>query len=441
MNTRSLVALLALPAFFASNAAAQQPAPPATATAAASFVDPQNGVSLEQAIKRALAEEPSIRSVRTGIDSARALQNQAGSRRNPSLTVEYRGEPAGTDNQTMLSVEWPLDLFRREGRIAVAARETSVAELSVADRERLLASDVRGRVGEVLVAVRELTILEELAGAARRQYELLSSRVEEGASPPLDRDLMDVERRRLDADRLLQLGRVEAAMFQLKRMLGLSPADPLRVRETLEERVDRESTAMRAPVEAAGQRSDVREAEARIALSDARIDRADREGRFDVSLFGGYTRMDAAFPQFGLSPAGTPEPIRGLFHYVTGGAMVTLPFFNRNQGEIAAVRSERTGAILAHDAARLDAQAEIEMARSSDQRAREAVQVYGTSARTLARQNLSVVRQSYELGRTTIFEVLAEQKRYLEQERGYTDILRQAYEARTALRRALGELQ
>jgi outer membrane protein TolC len=69
------------------------------------------------------------------------------------------------------------------------------------------------------------------------------------------------------------------------------------------------------------------------------------------------------------------------------------------------------------------------------------VRIYAGDARALARQNLSVVRQSYELGRTTIFEVLAEQKRYLDLERAYTETLRAAYEARTALNRAVGEVR
>jgi cobalt-zinc-cadmium efflux system outer membrane protein len=124
---------------------------------------------------------------------------------------------------------------------------------------------------------------------------------------------------------------------------------------------------------------------------------------------------------------------------VTGGATVTLPIFNRNQGELAAARAERDGAVAAHDAARLSADTEIAAARAADRRAREAMEVYSGEVRTLARQNLNVVRQSYDLGRVTIFEVLAEQKRYLEQERAYTETLRLAYEARTALKRAMGE--
>jgi cobalt-zinc-cadmium efflux system outer membrane protein len=405
------------------------------------FIDPVYGLSLDEAVTRALAQEPSLRASRTTVDVARGMQTQAGLRRNLAFSAELRGEPAGSDNQTMLSVEWPLDLFRREGRVAVAASEVTAAELSVADRERLLASAVRARFGDVLAAVRDLTVLEELVAASRRQLDLLRARVEEGASPPLDRDLVAVEARRIDADRLLQLGRTERAIFELKRMLGVAPTESLRLKETLEDVVTRESAALPQINNAAEQRPDVREAQSRIAVFDAKIDRAGRDGRMDVSLFGGYMRMDAGFPQLGLSTTGTPEPIRGVFHYVTGGATVTLPIFNRNQGEVSAARAERAGAVAAHDAARLSADSEIAAARVSDQRAQEAVRVYGVEVRTLARQNLNVVRQSYELGRTTIFEVLAEQKRYLDQERAYSETLRLAYEARTMLKRAVGEIR
>jgi outer membrane protein TolC len=52
-----------------------------------------------------------------------------------------------------------------------------------------------------------------------------------------------------------------------------------------------------------------------------------------------------------------------------------------------------------------------------------------------------MVTQSYELGRATVIDVLAEQRRYLEVERAYTAALRAAYEARTALTRALGDVR
>jgi outer membrane protein TolC len=121
--------------------------------------------------------------------------------------------------------------------------------------------------------------------------------------------------------------------------------------------------------------------------------------------------------------------------------MLTLPVLNRNQGEAAVARAERTGAAAAYDAARLAAEAELASARTRDEHARRAVTLYSAGAQALARQNLAVIGQSYELGRVTVFDVLAERRRYLEVERAYTDALRAAYEARTALNRALGELR
>ena len=411
----------------------------AAAQTPGTFVDPANGLSLDQAIARALAQEPSIRAARTTVDAARGMREQAGLRRNIATTAEFRGEPSGTDNQTTIGVEWPLDLFRKAGRVGVADREVAAAELSVADRDRLLAADVRARFGDALVAIRGLAVLDELIDVSRRQHEVLRAQVDQGASPPLERDLFDVELRRLNADRTLQLGRVEQAMFELKRLLGASPDVTIRLRDTLEDVVNRDSSAAPAPPDAGERRADIREAAARVAVAAVKIDRAERDGRLDVSLFGGYMRMDAGFPQFGLSPAGSPEPIRGVFHYITGGATVTLPRFNRNQGDVAAARAERAGAVALQEAATLSARIEIAAARAADQRAREAVLLFAGDGQTLARQNLSIVRQSYELGRTTIFEVVAEQKRYLDFERAYTEALRAAYEARTALNRALGE--
>jgi cobalt-zinc-cadmium efflux system outer membrane protein len=312
----------------------------------------------------------------------------------------------------------------------------------VADRERVLAADVRTRYGDVVATIRDLTLFDEVVAATQNQFDLLRSRVEQGASPPLERDLLDVELRRAQAERLLQTARTETAVFELKRVLGMNADATLTVRDTFETLVQRESAVapqvwdMSTTVE---QRADVREAAARIDTAVAKVDRAQSEGRFDVSLFGNYMRMDAGFPQRGFAPDGRLERVRGQFNYWSAGAMVTIPVLNRNQGEVAVARAEQTGATAAHEAARLAAEAELASARVRDERAREAVKIYGSGAQSLARLNLTVVGQSYELGRVTVFEVLAERRRYLEVERAYTEALRAAYEARTALNRALGE--
>ena len=436
------IALSVLIATLLTGVSSSAQSPGGQASLISQFVDPVNGLSLEQAIARAIEQEPSLRESRSQVEVAQGTKIQASLRPNPSVSFERREEPGGTDNLTTVGVEWPLDLFRRGGRIAVADREVATAQLAVADRQRVLAADVRTRYGDVLATIRDLALFDEMVAATQNQFNLLRSRVEQGASPPLERDLLDVELRRVQADRLLQTARTETAMFELKRVLGMKADATLTVRDTFEALVQRESTEapqvrdMPASVE---QRADVREAAARVDTAVAKIDRAQSEGRFDVSLFGNYMRMDAGFPQRGFAPDGGLERVRGQFNYWSAGAMVTIPVLNRNQGEVAVARAERTGAAAAHGATRLAAEAELAAARARDERAREAVKIYGGGAQILARQNLTVVGQSYELGRVTVFEVLAERRRYLDVERAYTETLRAAYEARTALNRALGE--
>ena len=48
--------------------------------------------------------------------------------------------------------------------------------------------------------------------------------------PPLDRDLLEVEVRRLQAERVRAAGRAEVAILQLKQLLGMDPAEPLLLR-------------------------------------------------------------------------------------------------------------------------------------------------------------------------------------------------------------------
>ena len=348
------------------------------------FVDPASGLSLEQAIALAIAQEPSLRAARGQVEVAQGGKIQASLRPNPSVSFERREEPGGTDNLTTVGVEWPLDLFRRDGRIAVADREVATARLSVVDRERVLGADVRTRYGDVLATIRDLALFEEVVAATRIQFDLLRSRVEQGASPPLERDLLDVELRRVQAERLLQTARTETAVFELKRVFGMKADATLTVRDTFVALVQRESAVapqvgdMSTTVE---QRADVREAAARIDTAVARIDRARSEGRFDVSLFGNYMRMDAGFPQRGFAPDGGLERVRGQFNYWSAGAMVTIPVLNRNQGDVAVARAERTGAAAAYDAARLAAEAELASAGARDGRAREAVQFMALARR------------------------------------------------------------
>src|SRR5204863_540970 len=124
--------------------------------------------------------------------------------------------------------------FRRDARIAVADRIVAVMERSVGDRERLLAAEIRERIGLVLAAVRRLDVLDSLVQASRQTVALLDAQVREGAAPPIDRDTASVELQRLRASRELAIGRADTAVAELRPRLGLSAQAPVRLRESLD---------------------------------------------------------------------------------------------------------------------------------------------------------------------------------------------------------------
>jgi outer membrane protein TolC len=349
---------------------------------------------------------------------------------------ERRDAPAGMDAQTMASIEWPLELGRRPGRMAVAERQIGLAELSVADRERRLTADVRSRYGAVLVGARLLDVLTEMAEVTRRQRDLAAARVDAGASPTVERDTLDVELGRLDADVHLQTGRVHASLSDLRRLMAAPADERLLLRDTLEDARRRVPVSADDAASDGGTRPDVREAEARVAVADARVEQIRREARPELKIFGGYMRMDSGYSQFGQTATGALEPVSGVFHYATGGLKVTLPF-NRSQGDAQAARAERAGAAAAVEAVRLTVEAERQAAKANLEAAGAAVRVLERT-RATARRLLDVVGQSQALGRGTLADVLMERRRFVEVERAYVEALGAEYDAAVMVNLAMG---
>jgi len=360
-------------------------------------------------------------------------------RPNPTTSFEARGEPGGTDSLVSIGVQWPLDLFRRSGRVATADQQVAASQAGAADRERVLVSDVRRQYGRAAAAIRAAGVASVLAATVERQLALVRGRVDEGAAPRLDRELLEVEWRRLQAARAIAEGRAEREVLAIKPLLGMTADEVLILRDPLDVLVQDGEGRRSEPATSVAERPDVRMAALQVAVAAAGVDQARREGRIDLSLVGSYMRMDAGFPQLGLSSAGAPERVRGQFNYILGGVVVALPLMDRQQGRVTAARAEQAAADARRAATELAARGEVEAAEVRDRSARRALEAYGAEARDLAKHNLDVVRQTFELGRGTVQDVLIEQRRYLEFEQGYTDTLLEAWEAQADLVRAKGE--
>src|SRR3989449_9121251 len=124
-------------------------------------------------------------------------------------------------------------------------------------------------------------------------------------------------------------------------------------------------------------RSDLLVARAEVAMAEAMIQKEKAEGRWDASVNVGYMRQDFGYDLRGLTASGSTQPIQDVFHYVGAGVSITLPVHHQNQG----------------------------------------------------------------LGRATLLDVIAEQRRYIDIETGYTEAVKQTYDAVVDIERAVGTLE
>ena len=173
-------------------------------------------------------------------------------------------------------------------------------------------------------------------------------------------------------------------------------------------------------------------------MAQAKVRKEEAEGRWDASVNVGYMRQNFGFDLNGLNQRGEPRPITDIFHYVGGGVTVTLPVRNRNQGHVAAALAETQAASRREEFAVLGVRQEVQAAFVQYEAATRARETYAHGVRDLARENLEVIRKAYQLGRTSLLEVITEQRRYIDIEMGYTDALQHAYNAVVELERAVG---
>jgi len=398
---------------------------------------PVDRMTVDELIARALAAHPEIGATRLEVDAASARVQQAGLRPNPMLDVG--GQKAlGPDNNLVVGVTLPLDLNgRKEGRVGVAERELDVRRAQLAERERRLRADLRMKASEVLAARRNLGTTRDLLETNRRAIDILRARVRQGAMSALDENLQAVETNRLETIVTTLASRLDVLLLQLKTLAGLPPEAPLDLVGDLAGAgalPDQGDVTRRA----AQDRPDLAVARGEAAAAAARIRKEEAEGRWDASVNVGYQRQQMGFGVMGITKSGGLREVEDTFHYFGGGFTVTLPVRNRNQGNIAAARAEAAAAERRRDLLDLTVRQEIAAAYAQHAGARRGADLYERGVLQIARRNFDTIRQAYELGRGSLLDVIAEQRRYIEIEAGYTDALKQLYDAVAEVERATG---
>jgi cobalt-zinc-cadmium efflux system outer membrane protein len=432
------IVLAAWLSFTAPAILAQSPnATPTPNPTLSQYLDQANGTTADSAVAYALGHNGDLEAARQEIEAARAMVKQARLRANPMLEAGGTQMIVGPDKSYMVSGSLPLELGgRRAARVRVAERELAIRELTVADRERTLAAEVRAKFGEALAQALKLIFTDELVAANQQSFNLIAARVTEGATPPLEQNMALVELNRLRSMRESVEGKLEVTMFELRNLLGMKPEDPLQLRGDFRNLIDQLPTVAEATARALQERPDLQGFRAAENLAVARIEQARAEGRTDASLNAGYQRMETGFPLRGVDDLGALSPIMKKMNIATFGVTISLAVRNKNQGSIEAAFAESEAATHRREFAELTVRREVAAAYAQYERSARAMEIFRVGVREPARANLDVVRQTYELGSKTLIDYIGEQRRFIGLENDFIDTELAVYNARVEIARA-----
>jgi len=402
------------------------------------YIDPVNGLTADELVRYALTHNGELAAARQMIAEARGKLRQAGFKSNPTLEASGTHAADTPDNNVMLGLELPLEMGGRRGaRIAVASAELQVREAEVADFERKLAADARMKYADTIAAARNLKFAEDLLSLTRDSHRLVHARVELGKSAPLEQNLLLVELNRIDAMRISFESRAEVAVLDLKKEIGMPAAEPLRLRGEFDTPRP-PTTASDAVRNALTNRPDLQMARWTEKLASAQIEQARIEGKVDASIFASYERMSTGFDVFGFNNAGARAPVMGIFHNLTFGVKLNLPIRNNNAGNVEAAIAASLAARSRREFAELVVRNEVASAYARFERAQQALAVYRDGVRGQAERNLDVIRQTYTLGQKSALDYIGEQRRFIEVETGYTEVLKEYFNSLVELERVAG---
>lgn len=350
-------------------------------------------IDLPTALVRARERAPQAIAAMGRIAEARAVGVSARVlfTENPSVQVGA-GPRFGDSRTTQLEaeLEQPLQLGRRGPRIRVADAGVRHAEAATAAELRELTLEVTNAFVDARYADLIVEATARARSVAQRALDAAERRRRAGDITDLDVDLARIALGRArSAVAAAQAERAEA-IGRLAALIGASPHDTI----TLAGDLQPAPLTLDALRGAVPERADLRalEAEVRVARAQAALARA--TALPDLGVWLGYERDER-------------DTI------LIGGVSVTLPVWNRAQGDKAAARAKQRRAQLERDAVLSAASRQVLDAFEAYVRARESVEVFERDVVPSLVDAEQLLERSVETGQIAISDFLVARQELL----------------------------
>ncbi len=356
-------------------------------------------LDLPTAVARARERAPAAIAALARISDARAQRAGAAVRFTQNPELELGGGPRFGDPRTLAlraQITQPLEPTRRGARVRAADAGVDHAKASSEAALRELAYEVACVFYEARFADLGVVLAQHDVDVATRAADAAERRRKAGDITDLDVNLAKIALGRARSSLAAARSDRADALGRLGVLVGAQAGDTITVVGDLRP-APLSIDALRG---ALATRADVRtfDAEARLARAEASL--AAANGRPDVGVWFGYERDE-------------DDSI------VLGGIALTLPFWNRAQGDKAAARAKLRRAELERAATMNAASRQLLDAYEAYQRARDAVEVFDRDVVPALADSEQLLERSIDTGQIAINDYLVARQEILNGRREY----------------------
>ncbi|BBL69456.1 cytochrome c [Methylogaea oryzae] len=322
---------------------------------------------------------------------------------NRRFTVTRQGGPPQFDAGAAFPIDWFL-FGKRAAAVMAAEKSVDVAAAGFSDLVRQRIAGTISAFYDVLEAQATLQLAREDMNNLSELEKITANRVELGGvgTVELDRVRLSIfsSRREVRAREVA----LEGALSRLRAFLGYTDAAALKIQGSLDiAKLPQPLSSEAAFAVAEENRPDLIALRRQVTQAEANVQLEERKAYPEVTPRVGYTR------QFQEKAVGFPDASSwGV------GVDMSVPLFDRNQGNIAKARSIQTQSELNLNAQLVALRAEIDQAVKAYDSAYQVLTTDDPGQLDAARNVRDKIRAAYELGGKTLMEVLDAQRTYRE---------------------------
>src|SRR6185312_408348 len=387
-------------------------------------------ITLDQAIDMAVANSPAIKAARTQIEQSQAQEVTANLRPNPTLSWDSQFIPvfSGDFSTDTLNNLQQFDIgvgylfergHKRQNRLRAARDQTAVTTAQVADTERTLVFNVAQQFINVLLANSTLQFAQEDLNSFQQTVNISEQRYRAGDIS--EGDYLKIKLQLLQFQTDVSSARVAKvqALGSLRQLIGYSNlphdydcAGDLDYKPLTASLPDLQAKAL-------AERPDLKAAQKGITAANSQIGLAKADAKVDVNASASFSHVS------GVSST-------SLFFNVP------LPFFNRNQGEIARTKFALTQAELTAKATEDTVMTDVTNAYEAATSNQDVVKLYVSGYLKQAQDSRDISEYAYKGGAATLLDFLDAERSYRSTQLAYRQALAAYMISVEQLRQAIG---